>query len=59
MGPRYTESVENTKVFYIDANNLYGWATSQYCRTAGFEKVSLDTSYYTKNYNQEQLIEVS
>ena len=30
MGPRYLKSDENTKILYIDANNLYGWAMSQY-----------------------------
>ena len=29
MGPRYIESNENTKLLYVDANNLYGWAMSQ------------------------------
>ena len=30
MGDHYIESDENTKLLYIDANNLYGWARSQY-----------------------------
>ena len=30
MGDRYVKSDENKKIFYIDANNLYGWAMSQY-----------------------------
>ena len=30
MRPRYIESDENTKLLYIDANNLCGWAMSQY-----------------------------
>ena len=30
MGPRYIESDENTQLLYIDANNVYGWALSQY-----------------------------
>ena len=33
MGPRFIESNENTKLLYIDANNLYGWAMSQYLPT--------------------------
>ena len=36
MGPRYIESHENTKLLYIDANNLYGWAMSQYLPTGDF-----------------------
>ena len=38
MGPRYIESNENTKLLYIDANNLYGWAMSQYLPTGDFKK---------------------
>ena len=39
MGPRYTESNENTKLLYIDANNLYGWAMSKYLPTGDFKKM--------------------
>ena len=41
MGPRYIESNENTKLLYIDANNLYGWAMSQYLPTGDFKKKNL------------------
>ena len=37
MGPRYIESDENTKLLYIDANNLNRWAMSQYFPTGTFE----------------------
>ena len=30
MGDRYVKSDENKKIVYIDANNLYGWAMSEY-----------------------------
>ena len=30
MGDRYVKSDDNKKILYIDANNLYGWAMSQY-----------------------------
>ena len=30
MGPRFIESDENTKLLYIDANNLYGWTMNEY-----------------------------
>ena len=30
MGDRYVKSDENKKILYIDANNLYGWAMSEY-----------------------------
>ena len=39
MGPRYIESDENTKLLYIDANNLYGWAMNQYLPTGDFKKI--------------------
>ena len=37
MGDRYIKSDENYKVLYIDANNLYGWAMSQYLPTGDFK----------------------
>ena len=30
MGNRYVKSDENKKMLYMDANNLYGWAMSEY-----------------------------
>ena len=30
MSNRYVKSDENKEILYIDANNLYGWAMSQY-----------------------------
>ena len=41
LGNRYIESDENTKLLYIDANNLYGWAMSQYLPTGDFKKVKV------------------
>ena len=41
MGPRYIESNENTKLLYIDANNFFGWAMSQYLPTGDFKKMRL------------------
>ena len=45
MGPRYIESNETTNLLYIDANNLYGWAMSQYLPTSEFEKLQLPEEY--------------
>ena len=45
MGPRYIESDENTQLLYIDANNFYGWAMSQYLPTGGFKKIKLCCEY--------------
>ena len=39
MGDRYIECDENTKLLYIDANILYGWAVSQYLPTGDFKKI--------------------
>ena len=45
MGPRYIESDENTNLLYIDANNLYGWAMSQYLPTGDFKKIKFCYEY--------------
>ena len=41
MGDRFVESNENKQILYIDANNLYGWAMSQYLPTGDFKKIQL------------------
>ena len=51
MGPRFIESNENTKLLYIDANNLYGWAMSQYLPTGDFKKMQ----GYTQNCHGEAM----
>ena len=57
MGDRHVQSDENKQIFYIDANNLYGWAMSQYLPTGEFEVLPLNPCNYTDNYNLEQLVE--
>ena len=52
MGPRYIESVENTKLLYINANILYGWAMSQYLPTSNFEKLC-----FPEEYELEQIVD--
>ena len=48
MGPRYIESNENTKLLYIDANNLYGSAMSKCLPTGDFKKMwSFRDSYHS------------
>ena len=33
----YYKSIESSYIEYLDANNLYGWAMSQYLPTNGFK----------------------
>ena len=53
MGPRYIESDENTKLLYIDANNLYGWAMSQYLPTGDFKKIKFGCD---EDYEYDELL---
>ena len=53
MGDRHVQSDENKQILYIDANNLYGWAMSQYLPTGELEILPLNPC----NYNLEQLVE--
>ena len=52
MGDRFVESNDNKQILYIDANNLYGWAMSQYLPTGTFEKL-----YFPQQYELEQIVE--
>ena len=52
MGNGHVQSDENKQILYIDANNLYGWAMSQYLPTGEFKKLQLP-----ENYSQDQLVE--
>ena len=45
MGDRSVESDENSKLLYVEANNLYEWAMSQPLPSGEFEK--LDFSQFT------------
>ena len=40
-GDRHVQSDENKQILYIDANNLYGWAMSQYLPTGEFDILPL------------------
>ena len=57
----YNEKETSKYIMYLDANNLYGWAMSQYLPTGGFrwfteediqELNSLDPSDYLFQYNE-------
>ena len=45
MGDRHVQSDKNKQILYIDANNLYGWAMSQYLPTGDFKKIKLCCEY--------------
>ena len=57
MGDRHVHSDENEQILYIDANNLYGWAMSQYLPTGEFEILPPNPCNYTDHYNIQQLVE--
>ena len=42
MGDRHVVSDANKQILYIDANNLYGWAMSQYLPTGDFKKINCE-----------------
>ena len=52
MGDRFVESSQNKQILYIDANNLYGLAMSQYLPTSNFEKLG-----FPEKYELEQIVE--
>ena len=65
MGDRHVISDINKLILYIGANNLYGWAMSQFLPPEEFEKLPLipcTEGQYTEgqqscNYNLDQLVE--
>ena len=52
MGDRHVQSDENKQILYIDANNLYGWAMSQYLPIGEFEELN-----FPEEYELEQIVE--
>ena len=51
-GDRHVQSDENKQILYIDANNLYGWAMSQYLPIGEFKKLN-----FPEEYELEQIVE--
>ena len=47
IGDRYVESDENKKILYADADNLYGWAMSEY--------LSYDEIKFDENVKLEEI----
>ena len=63
MGDRHVQSDENKQILYSDANNVYGWARSQYLPKGNFEKlyfprstISLYSSFF-KHFTISSLVE--
>ena len=60
----YDEKAPSKYITYLDANNLYGWAMSQYLPTGGFRWMSekqinnLDLAKYKENSKKGLILEV-
>ena len=61
---KYDEKASSKYIMYLDANNLYGWAMSQYLPTGNFEWLSpkqiekINLGKYTENSNKGMILEV-
>ena len=60
----YDEKMPSKYLMYLDANNLYGWAMSQYLPTGGFRWITkkqidkLDLTKYKEDSNRGLILEV-
>ena len=60
----YDEKAPSKYIIYLDANNLYGWAMSQYLPTGGFKWLTekqinkINLAQYNEDSNKGLLIEV-
>ena len=60
----YNEKLPSKYIMYLDANNLYGWAMSQYLPTGNFKWLSqkrikkTNLGKYTENSDKELILEV-
>ena len=60
----YDEKVPSKYIMYLDANNLYGWAMSQYLPTDGFRWMTekqinnIDLAKYNENSEKGLILEV-
>ena len=61
----YDDKIPSKYIMYLDANNLYGWAMSQYLPTGSFEWLSpkqiekINLNKYTENSNKGMILEVA
>ena len=62
---KYDENKPSKYIMYLDANNLYGWAMSQYLPTGGFKWLTekqinkINLAQYNEDSNKGLLIEVN
>ena len=60
----YDEKAPSKYIIYLDANNLYGWAMSQYLPTGGFKWLTekqinkINLAQYYEDYNKGLILEV-
>ena len=60
----YDEKAPSKYIMYLDANNLYGWAMSQYLPTGGFKWMTekqidkIDLAKYKEDSNEGLILEV-
>ena len=52
MGDRYEQLDENKKIFYVDANNLYGWAMSEMSESLPYDEIEFD-----RNVGLEEILD--
>ena len=61
---KYDENKPSKYIMYLDANNLYGWAMSQYLPTGGFKWLTekqinkIDLAKYNENSEKGLILEV-
>ena len=61
---KYDEKAPSKYIMYLDANNLYGWAMSQYLPTGGFKWLTekqinnINLAKYHENSNKGSILEV-
>ena len=61
---KYDENLPSKYIMYLDSNNLYGWAMSQYSPTGGFKWLTekqineLDLAKYKEDSNKGLILEV-
>ena len=62
---KYNEKAPSKYIMYLDANNLYGWAMSQYLPTGGFRWMTqkqidkIDLAKYTEDSDKGLILEVN